>query len=777
MSTSNFIESNQVHPNLRTLSRAMLVPAGLGLALMSSGAAGLINQVVWQRALKVFLGGSETISSMIVVLVFMAGLGAGSIWMGRRAARVLDPLRSLMGVEFALFAVNAVICVLLASDLSASVFAVQSVALALSVPLWLVYAAGAVLILVVPCLLMGATMPLAAEVCQRRLGLHNPRVLGLLFFINTLGSVAGTVVASGWMIASLGQSRSLILAAGLNVLASVVLFFIARSIPQLLMPAQEPATARRPMAWRDFLRPTPEDVMALGLGFCSLAYEMYLLRLVAWRHQPLPFIFAAVLAGFLLFWSVGAYISSLRFEVSLSAALRAGALLCAGSIPMFVFDHDAEINGIAGIARFVLGHCPYFLPCVCFGFLFSRVAARAARSWGADVGRVYGWNTLGSCLGVVLTTFVGYEMPFFMMVLVIGLLMYTLQEFVDQRERTVPRHSRMPGWVLPAGGVLLAVGASFGMDLSGIMPGLRVYSGRDGVIGIDQEGNMIWDGLWHSKLSVNDDHVGTNNWYLAVCPVLSHGSGEIRDACVIGVATGITASTLARSDTVRRVDGYDITRTLQEIYERYPDGTLRVAENPKVRIIWQDARTGLALNPDRTYDLIQTQPLYLKQSGSSLLNSVEFYDLVSRRLKPGGVFCLYSNGTPEQAFVIRQTAAQVFPHRASFYAGYLLILSNDPIDLSTEALARRFERRDPLWDEIRACPTTRDPAAVRQMVDDPPLDWGDGRLVVTDDRPVVEYPAFVSRRMEELGYRIVAVPEQWAPQVQTHDPDLQPVQH
>jgi len=40
----------------------------LFLALFLSRSAGLINQVVWQRALKVFLGGSEALSSMTMIL-------------------------------------------------------------------------------------------------------------------------------------------------------------------------------------------------------------------------------------------------------------------------------------------------------------------------------------------------------------------------------------------------------------------------------------------------------------------------------------------------------------------------------------------------------------------------------------------------------------------------------------------------------------------------------------------------------------------------------------
>ena len=47
-------------------------------ALFLSGVASIVNQVVWQRALKIFLGGSESISAMVVVLVFMLGLGLGA---------------------------------------------------------------------------------------------------------------------------------------------------------------------------------------------------------------------------------------------------------------------------------------------------------------------------------------------------------------------------------------------------------------------------------------------------------------------------------------------------------------------------------------------------------------------------------------------------------------------------------------------------------------------------------------------------------------------------
>src|SRR5687768_12028846 len=105
------------------MSRKTFSWAVLLLSLFGSGAAGLINQVVWQRALKIFLGGSESISSMIVVVVFLGGLGTGSWVAGRSALRLRDPLLALAALEMVLGAVNFGVRALLATDISDSVFA------------------------------------------------------------------------------------------------------------------------------------------------------------------------------------------------------------------------------------------------------------------------------------------------------------------------------------------------------------------------------------------------------------------------------------------------------------------------------------------------------------------------------------------------------------------------------------------------------------------------------------------------------------------------------
>src|SRR5262249_5272810 len=146
-------------------------------------------------------------------------------------------------------------------------------------------------------------------------------------------------------------------------------------------------------------------------------------------------------------------------------------------------------------------------------------------------------------------------------------------------------------------------------------------------------------------------------------------------ALVVGMGSGITGATLAKHEGIESIDVYDINQTLKELLRLYPEGTLRVAENPKVRVIWQDGRSGLALR-DRKYDLITLQPLYLKQSGASIPLSQEYVRLVSERVKQDGVFCVYANDTPEQALAVRQPGAKVFTHMLVLPNGCTIILSN-----------------------------------------------------------------------------------------------------
>jgi hypothetical protein len=281
--------------------------------------------------------------------------------------------------------------------------------------------------------------------------------------------------------------------------------------------------------------------------------------------------------------------------------------------------------------------------------------------------------------------------------------------------------------------------------------GSRTYFGREGVVEIVGNKAMFWNGLGHAPLSRNGNHVGGNNWLQAVVPLVAHRSGRDLDALVVGLGAGATVATLAQSTAVRSVEVYEINPELEQFLADYPEGTLHVGTSPKIKLIWEDGRTGLTVSPKR-YDIITQAPLYLRQAGSSVLLSREYMRIVRSRLKPGGVYAVYCNamGHAGQALVVRQTAAGVFSHGESFKRGYLLLLSDSPITFDVASIERALgtaEAGDPFVAEVRGFGVERLAAAL----DRPRLPWEGSPVIVTDDHPVVEYPEIADELVARNG--------------------------
>jgi spermidine synthase len=188
--------------------RGVLPEAQLYAIFFVSGFAAILYQLIWQRALFTLYGtSSEAVT--VVVTVFMLGLGLGSLAGGAlsRSARFPLPL---------LFALAEVVI---------GAFGLASLPLFRWVASLTPGAAGmqvglpAFALLLVPTLCMGATLPLLAAYAIARL--HSVgRALGMLYFVNTLGSAAGCVAAAVYAFGALGQSGSVQLAAAANFAAA-----------------------------------------------------------------------------------------------------------------------------------------------------------------------------------------------------------------------------------------------------------------------------------------------------------------------------------------------------------------------------------------------------------------------------------------------------------------------------------------------------------------------------------------------------------------------------
>ena len=177
-----------------------------------SGAAALLYQVVWQRALFAIYGVNIE-SVTVIVTAFMLGLGVGSLCGGalsRRSDRKILGWFALAELGLGLFGL-----------LSMTLFQwVGALTLRMSMPATALVTFGLVLI---PTVLMGATLPLLVAHRVRSTGNVGISV-GTLYAVNTFGSAVASAVAVVFVLGALGQMRTTWLAATLNLVVSGIIF-------------------------------------------------------------------------------------------------------------------------------------------------------------------------------------------------------------------------------------------------------------------------------------------------------------------------------------------------------------------------------------------------------------------------------------------------------------------------------------------------------------------------------------------------------------------------
>lgn len=188
----------------------------LGAFFFLSGASALLYQVVWERALSLVYG-SNVESVTLVIAAFMLGLGLGSLAGGWLAER---------------FSSRAVL-IFAVAELGVGAFGFVSLSLFRSVGAatveWPLPAVAPVMfaLLLIPTLLMGATLPLlVAHLVNQSTNVGSS--VGRLYFVNTLGAAMGALAAAAWLLRAFGQQGSVWLAASVNVIVAVGAFALSR---------------------------------------------------------------------------------------------------------------------------------------------------------------------------------------------------------------------------------------------------------------------------------------------------------------------------------------------------------------------------------------------------------------------------------------------------------------------------------------------------------------------------------------------------------------------
>ena len=403
--------TSQSQPDPRTPPLGVL----LGLVFLS-GAAGLMIEVVFTRRLvQVFGSTSEAVAT--VLAAFMAGFAIGAAIWGRVADRFEHPVRVYAALEVAIggAAVGLYLSLPALHPLFQQVYD-------LSGRRMVVYTSVRFLVLgfllLLPTTCMGATLPVLAAAVSgtRRVG----RDVGLIYAVNTAGAVAGTLLAGFVLVEVLGMTRTVLVAAVLNLLAAggvVLLLRDSRRQPISEAPSRAAAPLRREALTATFLS-----------GFCALGFEVVWTRILIFYITGTTYAFSTMLATFLVGISLGSFLFAPPRRSRDEAASRVGlgprgsqrsspwgSCPSSRSSPRAGVYPRPEGPGWVEILAGQFGQCfaVMILPTICIGGTFPvvcRMVAGTGRT-GADVGVVYSTNTVGAILGSVLTGFVPESRP------------------------------------------------------------------------------------------------------------------------------------------------------------------------------------------------------------------------------------------------------------------------------------------------------------------------------------------------------------------------------
>jgi predicted membrane-bound spermidine synthase len=389
--------------------------------------------------------------------------------------------------------------------------------------------------------------------------------------------------------------------------------------------------------------------------------------------------------------------------------------------------------------------------CAALGYLTPKLIDELSEGNPKIAGKAYAANTVGCILGPLLAAYfllpilgvrfslIALSLPF------IAYFVYYLRKIWEQNYKYAIFGTSMT--------IALLVGSA-GIFLS--YEDSIFY--RSAVIRRDYAATVISYGQGMRKqLSVNGiamTHLTTITKFMAHVPLAIQPKPE--SALIICLGMGTTFRSAA-SWGIRTV-GVELIPGVRDAFGFYFEDAGKILESPKVQIIIDDGRRFLKRTSEK-FDVITIDPPPpVESSGSGLLYSKEFYQVLKERLKEGGIVQQWLPWGDERTVPAVATAIHaVFPFVRIFNSfagwGFHFIASMQPFDMpNIETFVQRLPAKAATdfveWDAGKNAGTLYGEMLKRELS----VDWTlnpNANLSVTDDRPINEY-FFIRRTYKEF---------------------------
>jgi spermidine synthase len=569
--------------------------------------------------------------------------------------------------------------------------------------------------------------------------------LGFFYGGNIAGGVLGSLIAGFYLLRVYDLGIASFAAIVVNVAVALIAIAIAGASPmaEKVVTDREAAAAKAttvPGAWAVYV------AIALS-GATALSSEVIWTRLLSLLFGGTVYTFSLILAVFLFGLGIG---SSLGSAIGRAAARPRVAL---GWAQMFI------CGAIAWSAYMLTQSMPYwpvnpsittdpwfnfqldFVRCmwvvlpgsILWGASFPLALAALARR-GQDparlVGGVYAANTVGAIVGsltgsLLLVVWLGSQHAQQMLILLSALSGLLVLSTGSSEE---------PGGKPAFGGTVLIIAAA---AIAGLLsrtvqpiPGIFAAYGRYTATRLGQAEVVYTGEGWNATVAVTRLPGGVLNYHNAgkvqassepqdmrLQRMLGHMTTLIptqaKRVVVIGCGAGVTAGAVSIDPAVENQTIAEIEPLVPKVVAKwFGEHNFHVVDNPKVHVHIDDARHYLATTSEK-FDAITSDPLDPWVKGAAMLYTREFFELVKKRLNPGGVVTLFVQLYESNTEAVKSeigTFMEAFPNgvvwgNTNNGAGYDLVLMGQVEDtkINVDAIQAKLDRPEyaPMKQSLR----------------------------------------------------------------------------
>ena len=699
-----------------TDSRASRALPLLLILFAGSGCSALIYEIVWYQLLQ-FVIGSTAVSLGVLLATFMGGLCLGSMAAPRiLAMRRLHPLRVYAVIELGIGFCG--ILVLFGMPLISRIYVAG---LGHGLPAIVLRATICAICLVVPTMLMGASLPVIARWVGATSKLASR--LGLLYAGNTIGAALGCLAAGFYLLRVFDMATATYVAAAINATVAAISFGLVIRTPRLVGSEEprQPHAATGPNVWTVYV------TVALS-GACALGAEVVWTRLLGPMLGATVYTFSIILAVFLVGLAIGSGAGSLLSlavqpkaamgycQLLLTEAISWTAFILAKSLPFWPIDLKTSSTWFTfrmDVLRVLWALWPGTL---LWGATFPLALAAAAPEDddpARAVGKVYAANTSGAIAGalafsIVLIPRIGTRQAERALIVISGVsALCILAPIVWSRRASIG------AWCLAAS----LVAAGFLTALVPGVPGLVIAYGRQNTIAGETRILYVGEGM-NSSIAVTQfgntrqfhvsgkTEASTNPYDMRVermlgdMPALLHP--KPRAVLVVGFGAGITAGSFVVDPEVRRIVICEIEPLVPPATTQYfGNENYHVLNDGRTQVIYDDARNYILSTPEM-FDIITSDPIHPWVRGSATLYTKEYFEMARKHLNPEGIVAQWVPLYETDADSVKSEIAtffEVFPGGTIWAnegenGGYdvMLLGQKDPMRINVDELQQRLDR-------------------------------------------------------------------------------------